>query len=213
MKKRLTALLSAAALLLTATPLQAFAAADLELEAQPAATKCTAGNKVTMPVTCTVNSGYAAGIIDVEWDSTALTLTDVKYDADIAPANDPAPIEGTSGKYRLAFGDYLAKEPFVMGGDFFVLEFTVAEGAKPGDYPVTLTDKGIYDQNVKKIQTDIQSSYIRIEDIFDMEMRATGGYGVLTPGLEVDVTVDAELNPGYAVGAMDAHWDPETLIL
>ena len=46
-----------------------------------------------------------------------------------------------------------------------------------------------------------------------MEMRATGGYGVLTPGLEVDVTVDAELNPGYAVGAMDAHWDPETLIL
>ncbi|MBR3045979.1 MAG: hypothetical protein IKI45_16050, partial [Oscillospiraceae bacterium] len=213
MKKRLTALLSAAALLLTATPLQAFAAADLELEAQPAATKCTAGNKVTMPVTCTVNSGYAAGIIDVEWDSTALTLTDVKYDADIAPANDPAPIEGTSGKYRLAFGDYLAKEPFVMGGDFFVLEFTVTEGAKPGDYPVTLTDKGIYDQNVKKIQTDIQSSYIRIEDIFDMEMRATGGYGVLTPGLEVDVTVDAELNPGYAVGAMDAHWDPETLIL
>ena len=213
MKKRLTALLSAAALLLTATPLQAFAAADLELEAQPAATKCTAGNKVTMPVTCTVNSGYAAGIIDVEWDSTALTLTDVKYDADIAPANDPAPIEGASGKYRLAFGDYLAKEPFVMGGDFFVLEFTVAEGAKPGDYPVTLTDKGIYDQNVKKIQTDIQSSYIRIEDIFDMEMRATGGYGVLTPGLEVDVTVDAELNPGYAVGAMDAHWDPETLIL
>ncbi|MBP0976254.1 MAG: hypothetical protein J6P20_09325, partial [Oscillospiraceae bacterium] len=134
MKKQLAALIGAAVMLQTALPLHANAAADLILNAESVTAACKAGETVRMPVRAAQNAGYAAGVIDAEWDSTALTLAGVTYDAKLAPENDPVQIEGESGTRRLAFGDYLAKQNYTGTGTFFVLEFTVNDGAKAGSY-------------------------------------------------------------------------------
>ena len=213
MKKRLFPLLSAAAIMLTTTPLQAFAAADLVLSAESGTIECVEDYCFTMPVTAESNAGYAAGTIDVTWDSSALILTDVIYDPERAPENNPAEPDGTSGSCRLAFGDYLAQDAFTGTGTFFVLEFKVAEGAQPGDYPVTLTDTGIYDPELNKVQTEFRSGTITLTEKADMEISAEGAHADITSGLEVEVPVRADVNPGYAVGIMNAHWDTDVLTL
>ena len=153
MKTQLAAFTTAAVMLLTAVPLPAYAAADLVLSAETVTAECTAGEIIRMPIRADKNAGYAAGVMDVSWDSDALTLTGVTYDAELAPENDPAPIDGKSGTCRLAFGSFTSTENFTGTDEFFVLEFTVNEGAKAGSYPVTLTDKGICDMDVSMLQT------------------------------------------------------------
>ena len=213
MKKQLAALIGAAMMLQTVLPLRANAAADLILNAESVTAACKAGETVRMPVRAVQNAGYAAGIIDAEWDSTALTLAGATYDAGLAPENDPVPIEGESGSCRLAFGDLLAKENFTGTGMFFVLEFTVNDGAKAGKYPVRLTDKGIRDLNADTVQSELNSGTITLASSPDMELTAGKTVSEIGSGSEIRVPVSAISNTGYAVGSLNASWNPDVLSL
>ena len=213
MKKQLAALIGAAVMLQTALPLHANAAADLILNAESVTAACKAGETVRMPVRAAQNAGYAAGVIDAEWDSTALTLAGVTYDAKLAPENDPVQIEGESGTRRLAFGDYLAKQNYTGTGTFFVLEFTVNDGAKAGSYPVSLTDKGICDSDAAFVQSELHSGTITLAESLDMELTADSAVSVIGSGEEIRIPVSAKSNAGYAVGSLNASWDPDVLML
>ena len=120
------------------------------LSAESVTAVCSAGRTVILQISAAENTGYAAGTLDVEWDSSALILKAVQYDSALAPMNQAAPI-GEGGRYRLAFGSYIAAENFSETGVFFTLEFEIAENAKPGSCTIALRNPTIYNNDIQRI--------------------------------------------------------------
>ena len=112
MQKRFLSLLTAAALVFCCFPLRVHAAAALDFEVGRATAEAKTGETITVPVTAKTNPGYGSGVIDVNWDSDALTLTNVEFSAERAPDNGSAEIV-SDGSYCLSFGDDYATENFI----------------------------------------------------------------------------------------------------
>ena len=111
-------------------------AAQIVLHAETVSCKAEGGKEVRVPVRADSNTGYAVGSINISWNADVLILKAVEYNAELAPANQPAAIKN-SGSYRVCFGDYLATENFTGTGVLFTLVFETADGAAPDTYPIT----------------------------------------------------------------------------
>ena len=110
-----------------------------------------------------MNKGYAAGTLDVAWDSSALILKAVQYDSELAPQNQAAPI-GENGSCRLAFGSYIAEENFTGTGVFFTLEFEIAETAQTGSCTIALSQPSAYDWNVRKLSVSVTDGNVTLRE-------------------------------------------------
>ena len=189
MKRRIISVMTAASMLLTLLPIRAFAdTAGLILAGDAVTADCIAGETILLPIRATENTGYAAGTLDVEWDSSVLILKAVQYDSALAPANYAAPI-GASGSCRLAFGSYVTTENFTGTGVFFTLEFEIAETAAAGSYPVTLRNPSAFDKDVQKVSVSAENGEVTLEEpVFTTSETTTTSAETTTTLIETTTT-------------------------
>ena len=214
MKRHICALLIAAAMLLNFAAASVFAAADLAISADSVTAELKAGETVSVPVRADTNVGYAAGSVDVEWDSTALTLKKVVF-TELAPDNGSAAI-ANSGSYRVMFGDYLAESNISETGIFFTLEFEISAAAIAGDYAILLENANLCDKDNQAVSASLHSGMISLtgdapEGAFALSAAKTevtvGDNG------EILVPVTADSNPGFVSGQVDVLWNADALML
>ena len=200
-------------MLLSTAPVRAYAENSLVLEVQSVTAACKAGETVKVPVKALANDGYAAGTLDVSYDSTALRLTGVSYTA-LAPDNGSAAVTDT-GSYRIAFGDYLAEADFTETGTFFTLEFAITDAAVSGNYTIALTDTGIYSKAVERVKTTLDAGTVTLTDggSSEITVAAKKVTADAAAGTEVKMPVSVTVNPGYAVGSLDVKWNNAALTL
>ncbi|WP_295120622.1 cohesin domain-containing protein [Ruminococcus sp.] len=214
--QRITALFTAAALVFCCLPQRVHAAAALDFEIGRAAAEAKAGETVKVPVTAKTNPGYGSGVINVNWDSDALTLTNVEFSAERAPDNGSAEIV-SDGSYCLSFGDDYATENFIGTGTFFTLTFEVAASAGAGDYMIFLDQADVIDKDIKRIDVTQTAGVVSLTgDAVNpaaLTMEIGSAEAALGEDTEVSVPVKAVHNPGYIVGFADLTWDPEVLTL
>ena len=214
--QRITALFTAAALVFCCLPQRVHAAAALDFEIGRASAEAKAGETVKVPVTAKTNPGYGSGVINVNWDSDALTLTNVEFSAERAPDNGSAEIV-SDGSYCLSFGDDYATENFIGTGTFFTLTFEVAASAGAGDYMIFLDQADVIDKDIKRIDVTQTAGVVSLTgDAVNpaaLTMEIGSAEAALGEDTEVSVPVKAVQNPGYIVGFADLTWDPEVLTL
>ena len=214
--QRITALFTAAALVFCCLPQRVHAAAALDFEIGRATAEAKAGETVKVPVTAKTNPGYGSGVINVNWDSDALTLTNVEFSAERAPDNGSAEIV-SDGSYCLSFGDDYATENFIGTGTFFTLTFEVAASAGAGDYMIFLDQADVIDKDIKRIDVTQTAGVVSLTgDAVNpaaLTMEIGSAEAALGEDTEVSVPVKAVQNPGYIVGFADLTWDPEVLTL
>ena len=214
--QRITALFTAAALVFCCLPQRGHAAAALDFEIGRASAEAKAGETVKVPVTAKTNPGYGSGVINVNWDSDALTLTNVEFSAERAPDNGSAEIV-SDGSYCLSFGDDYATENFIGTGTFFTLTFEVAASAGAGDYMIFLDQADVIDKDIKRIDVTQTAGVVSLTgDAVNpaaLTMEIGSAEAALGEDTEVSVPVKAVQNPGYIVGFADLTWDPEVLTL
>ena len=214
--QRITALFTAAALVFCCLPQRVRAAAALDFEIGRATAEAKAGETVKVPVTAKTNPGYGSGVINVNWDSDALTLTNVEFSAERAPDNGSAEIV-SDGSYCLSFGDDYATENFIGTGTFFTLTFEVAASAGAGDYMIFLDQADVIDKDIKRIDVTQTAGVVSLTgDAVNptaLTMEIGSAEAALGEDTEVSVPVKAVQNPGYIVGFADLTWDPEVLTL
>ena len=214
--QRITALFTAAALVFCCMPQRVHALAALDFEIGRATAEAKAGETVTVPVTAKTNPGYGSGVINVNWDSDALTLTNVEFSAERAPDNGSAEIV-SDGSYCLSFGDDYATENFIGTGTFFTLTFEVAASAGAGDYMIFLDQADVIDKDIKRIDVTQTAGVVSLTgDAVNpaaLTMEIGSAEAALGEDTEVSVPVKTVQNPGYIVGFADLTWDPEVLTL
>ena len=139
MKKRIVSVLLSLMLILTLVPLIASAAGAISFTVGNVTQELSAGDEVTVPINVTSNPGYILGGVTLGWDSEALELKNVIYNAELAPKGQSGPITN-SGTYIIDFGSDAAMEDFTGTGTFFTLTFEITDRATAGDYAITLND-------------------------------------------------------------------------
>ena len=214
--QRITALFTAAALVFCCLPQRVHAVSALDFEIGHATAEAKAGETVKVPVTAKTNPGYGSGVINVNWDSDALTLTNVEFSAERAPDNGSAEIV-SNGSYCLSFGDDYATENFIGTGTFFTLTFEVAASAGAGDYMIFLDQADVIDKDIKRIDVTQTAGVVSLTgDAVNpaaLTMEIGSAEAALGEDTEVSVPVKAVQNPGYIVGFADLTWDSKVLTL
>ncbi len=161
-----------------------------------------------VPIRADVNSGYAAGTLDVEWDSSALILRAVHYDGALAPENQPAPIGEGISRYRIAFGSYTAEENFTGIGVFFTLEFEIAASAEAGSYPVTLSSPAVFDRNVHRLSASAEDGSVTLQEPVSGDYNGDGAVTLADAVLLVRfITEDTALTDGQIAAVICAEPD------
>lgn len=132
----------------------------LKLEVQGEKANIQPDASIVLPVKATGNPGFAAGKIDLIWDSSALTLTKVIF-TESCKDNNSAEIV-SDGNYTISFGDYLAKENITETGVLFSLAFDVNENAKPGTYEIYLGNAEAYTADLEKVAVTVKSANVEL---------------------------------------------------
>ena len=212
MKQKILAVLLSASLVCSVLPTAASAADGLTLAAENASAVCAAGTEITVPVRAEQNTGFAAGTVDITWDSTALTLKSVDYSEEIPAINPPEII--SDGCYRAQIGSYQAKENFTLTDALFTMTFTVSDSAFPGDYAVIPDHAAFYDAEMNETPAACKAGVITLTgDVPANTLLLEAGSGEGTPGGELRIPVSASQNPGFAAGTVDVLWDAGALTL
>ena len=212
MKQKILAVLLSAALVCSVLPAAASAADGLTLAAENASAVCTAGTEITVPVLAEQNTGFAAGTVDITWDSSALTLKSVDYSEEMPAINPPEII--SDGSYRAQIGSYQAKENFTLTDALFTMTFAVSDSALPGDYAVIPDHAVFYDAEMNEIPVLCKTGVITLTgDAPANTLLLEAGSGEGTSGGEIRIPVTASQNPGFAAGTVDVLWDAGALTL
>ena len=95
---------------------------------------CDAGGSVSIPITLSGNTGFSNLGIEVEYDSSALTLK--KVAAGSTGATYTAAQSITANPYNMGW-DSTSNNTF--NGTLATLEFEIAGNAAPGNYPITVS--------------------------------------------------------------------------
>ena len=213
MIKRFISVLLSGALSLAMLPASSNAAADLVLTAESVTEECVPGTEIHVPVNASVNTGYGAGTIDLDWDKNALKLESVSY-SENAPENLSSEI--TQGSYKISFGKYDSETDFTETGLFFTLNFTVTENAVPGDHQISLDQPCVYSADLKAVSTVTSAGTVTLtgqpeESVLIVE----AGNTAISQGEtgELRVPVSAVQNPGFSAGTVDIGWDVSALTL
>lgn len=213
MIKRFISVLLSGVLSLAMLPASSNAAADLVLTAESVTEECVPGTEIHVPVNASVNTGYGAGTIDLDWDKNALKLESVSY-SENAPENLSSEI--TQGSYKISFGKYDSETDFTETGLFFTLNFTVTENAVPGNHQISLDQPCVYSANLKAVSTVTSAGTVTLtgqpeESVLIVE----AGNTAISQGEtgELRVPVSAVQNPGFSAGTVDIGWDVSALTL
>ena len=218
MKKRLLSTFLALVLVLTLLPMGVSAAGTIDFVVGNVTQELSAGDKVTVPINVTSNPGYILGGVTLGWDSEALELKNVTYNAELAPKGQSGPITN-SGTYIIDFGSDAAMEDFTGTGTFFTLTFEITDRATAGDYAITLNDSpgGFTNDALTTVSATYTAGAVTL----------TGGYTTqdtidfvvgnvtqeLSAGDKVTVPINVTSNPGYILGGVTLGWDSEALEL
>jgi len=162
MKKVLSVLL-ALLLLLTTTPLSAFA---MEAESAIISTvnkdAVCPGDTVSVTVSMEHNPGIVCWLVQVEYDDSALTL--IEQTAGDAFDGGTYSWGPTTSPTTAMWYDFLG-ENHTGDGTMFTLTFAVNEDAPEGDYPITLSvtdEENILDQDLNPVYFDLVDTSVQV---------------------------------------------------
>ena len=100
-------------------------------------TAAPGATKVTVIVSLENNPGFLTMALEMSFDSDVLTLTKVSNGADFTDYNFTGPKNKVSGCRAAWFSTDLPEE--ILDGDVMTLQFTVADNAASGRYPITIS--------------------------------------------------------------------------
>ena len=100
-------------------------------------TAAPGATKVTVMVSLENNPGFLTMALEMSFDSDVLTLTKVSNGADFTDYNFTGPKNKVSGCRAAWFSTDLPEE--ILDGDVMTLQFTVADNAASGSYPITIS--------------------------------------------------------------------------
>ena len=100
-------------------------------------TAAPGATKVTVMVSLENNPGFLTMALEMSFDSDVLTLTRVSNGADFTDYNFTGPKNKVSGCRAVWFSTDLPEE--ILDGDVMTLQFTVADNAASGRYPITIS--------------------------------------------------------------------------
>ena len=126
-------------------------------------TAAPGATKVTVMVSLENNPGFLTMALEMSFDSDVLTLTRVSNGADFTDYNFTGPKNKVSGCRAAWFSTDLPEE--ILDGDVMTLQFTVADNAASGRYPITIScpdDGSTLDGNKNVITLANASGYITV---------------------------------------------------
>lgn len=152
--------------------------------------------EVKVPISATVNTGYGAGIITVEWDKSKLELTDVLFSDAVPADNGSAPVSN-SGSYKIAFGDDFTSAPYTGIGTLFTLIFRIPSGAAAGTIPVKIRSADIQNTDIENMRvTTADGSVTLSPPVSGVALNKTS----LSLSLGGSETLQATVSPANASG-------------
>lgn len=119
-------------------------------------------DEIRVPVTVKQNPGFTAGTVDLLWDSDLFTLKKVVF-SDIAPDNSSAEIV-SDGNYRIAFGNFNAKENQTATNELLTLVFQPKASAPLGSYQVMLTNPDIRNAAMELVPSSVKAGSVNVTD-------------------------------------------------
>ena len=123
------------------------------------------GSTVRVPVSCTANSGFITGGIDVSWNTDILKLKKVDFAGSFTASFSPAPITGSESKYYIPIGDPSALSDNVDTGLLFTLEFEILPGlAKDRECKITLSARAgsFWDADLDAVPATVSSGTVKL---------------------------------------------------
>ena len=127
-------------------------------------TAAPGATKVTVMVSLENNPGFLTMALEMSFDSDVLTLTRVSNGADFTDYNFTGPKNKVSGCRAAWFSTDLPEE--ILDGDVMTLQFTVADNAASGRYPITIScpdDGSTLDGNKNVIALANAIGYITVD--------------------------------------------------
>lgn len=187
-----------------------------------------AGETVDIMITMKNNPGVAGMTLDVNFDSSVLTLTSVS-DGGILGVNTHKP-ELTS-PYTLSWSNDTAVENLTQDGVIATLRFAVNENTAEGDYPVTLSydydNYDVYNVDIEPVFFKTADGCVTVKaDSEPMEESSTEPSNetrddaviiaskiIAEAGKTVDAAITVMNNPGVAGMTLDVYFDSNVLTL
>lgn len=119
--------------------------------------------KVEMKVSVINNPGILGMVFSVNYDAENLKLIDCQNGVALSALAFQEPSRLISGCNFVWYGSETGE---VMDGEMLILTFEIAENAKPGTYPITISwnDRDIYDSNCDMVNPDVVQGGIVISD-------------------------------------------------
>ncbi len=123
--------------------------------------ECVPGGTVTVSVSLKDNPGIISMSLDIEYDHTALVLTDV-IDTGLLPGQMHT--TKISSPYRLTWANDTAPDNFTVNGIVVNLVFQVSTEAKPGVYPIRVLcpRDGILNYDVENVDFGFNDGAIEV---------------------------------------------------
>ena len=187
------------------------------------------GGSVDVAISLKNNPGLVSMLLDLEYDSSVLTLTDVS-DAGVLGTEEHS--DNMGSPYALSWSNDTAKSNFMANGTIVTLKFSVSGQAKSGEYPIRVSyDKSkdaIYDKDMKPVDFSVTQGGVTVSSVVIGDANKDGRVTGMDRGFvarylarwdgytekEVDLTA-ADVNEDSRVTGMDrgilarhlARWD------
>ena len=118
--------------------------------------------KVDVKISVLNNPGILGMVFSVSYDEQALKLVDCQSGDALSALAFQKPSRYASGCNFVWYGSRTGE---VTDGEMLILTFEIAEGAKPGSYPVSVSwdDRTIYDSNSDMLEPDVIPGAIVIQ--------------------------------------------------
>ena len=115
--------------------------------------------KAEIKVSVTNNPGILGMSVSLEYDENALKLVDCQTGLALSALTFQKPSKYNSGCNFVWYGSETGE---VMDDEILILTFEIIDGAKPGNYPITISwnDRDIYDSNCDMVDPDITQGAI-----------------------------------------------------
>ena len=213
MRKRLLSSIVAIAMLTSSVITAVFAANPTIAVSSVTA---SAGETVDVTVSLDGNPGIAMMLLQVGYDSDALTLTKVT-DAGVLGSQSHSN-NLASNPYSLYWNNTTATDNFTATGTIATLTFAISSNAAAGEYPITVSydnnNDDILDVDFDAVDFDVQNGSITVEsDTPDTEPTIIVSSANASAGETVDVTVSLDGNPGIAMMLLQVGYDSDALTL
>ena len=182
-----------------------------------------AGETVDIAITMENNPGVAGMTLDVNFDSTVLTLMEV-VDGGILGVNTHKP--ELSSPYTLSWSNDTLTENLTTDGMIATLRFTVNELAHAGDYPISLSydfdNYDIYNVDIEPVFFKTVNGRMTVNNDAEPSESPTEvqeGAVIAAPdvvteaGRTVEAAITVRNNPGIAGMTLDVYFDSSVLTL